>query len=89
MAVNNRLSPKILASKNRDEERKRAKREFDDFTTDHFDMKMLIDYFKLGVKARVFKDKKEKILKESDDLYAGFRAGNFLYTFRRQKLIKK
>lgn len=60
---------------------------YKDFVNDHFDKKMIADYFKHGVKAQVFRDNRTgKILTDNDQLFFGFDDSQYRYTLRRQPL---
>jgi len=69
-------------------ERKRSKEVFNDFLRDNFDMKMVRDYFALGVKAGIFTDNRDKhVLGPDDQLFFGWMDKEFQYTLRRQPLV--
>ena len=60
---------------------------YKDFVNEHFDKKMIADFFKVGVKAKVFKDNRTgKTLTDKDHLFTGFEDLKYQYTLRRQPL---
>lgn len=61
---------------------------YKDFVNDHFDKKMVADYFKIGLKAKVFKDNRtRKVLTDKDQLFFGWEDSKYQYTLRRQPLV--
>jgi len=72
----------------KDVELRANKDKLKDFIKDHFDKKMIADYFKMGIKAKIFKDSRTgKLLTENDQLFFGFEDSKFQYTIRRQALV--
>jgi hypothetical protein len=60
---------------------------YKDFVNDHFDKKMIADYFNLGIKAHIFKDNRTgKTLQDKDQLFFGWADKKYQYTLRRQPL---
>lgn len=68
-------------------ELRRQQEIYKDFVKEHFDKKMIADYFKFGVKAQIFHDNRTgKILGDDDQLFTGFADSKYQYTIRRQPL---
>ena len=68
----------------------RAKERYQQFIENELDKKQIIDYFKIGLEAKVFLgNKTHKPLGPNDHLVFGFRDGNYLYTVRRQPLPQR
>ena len=62
-----------------------AKENYDNFVADHFNKQQIIDYFRIGLEAKVFVDQNGTILKENDHLMFGFFDNmGFQYTLRRR-----
>jgi len=66
---------------------KEARGRYKDFC-EELDLKPILEYFQLGLEAKVFTDRNGKLLSEDDDLFWGIAIGKYQYTFRRQPLEK-
>lgn len=62
-----------------------AKERYDNFVADHFNKQQIVDYFRIGLEAKVFVDQYGKVLEDNDHLMFGFfdNAG-YQYTLRRR-----
>lgn len=64
---------------------KEAKREYQDFLDD-IDITVIEDYFKLGLKANVFRERSNKVLGARDNLFWRFNSKGFQYLLCRRPL---
>lgn len=61
-------------------------KEYKDFIK-QFDLKPIVEYFEVGLKANQFKDfRTNRILGKNENLWWGFNSGGYQYTLRRQPL---
>lgn len=68
---------------------KEAKRRYLEFI-DQLDLKVVQNYFEVGLNSKVFLDKRtNQPLTKDDDLWWGFYDKNYQYTLRRQPIRKK
>ena len=65
---------------------KQAQKEYEDFKK-QFDLNPIVDYFEVGLKAKIFKNPLNgQPLTENDSLFWGFNHDGYQYTLRRQPI---
>lgn len=64
---------------------KESQRKYQDFLDD-IDVRVIEDYFKIGLKANVFRDKNNRVLGVRDNLFWRFKKDGFQYLLCRRPL---
>jgi len=65
---------------------KKALQDYDDFKKE-FDLNPIVDYFKVGLEAKVFRNPlNNQPLTANDNLFWGFNHDGYQYTLRRQRI---